>query len=344
MIVSNQTALPSTSGESCSIPCNHCLGTDVEQVGWIDRSGAELRTVICRGCGLVYTDPRPTPEQTRKFYAEEYRLAYKAAYTPRPKHAYRETLRALARVHELKSILQPGQKLLDVGCGGGFFVYALNQHGIQAQGIEPNQGFAGYACDELKVPVQNAFLQDVDFPAGTFDIVTLNHVLEHVEDPAATLSRLSGWIKPNGFLVVEVPNVEATYHAPRNRYHVGHLYNFNRLTLEGIGRRAGLNIHRSTLVTGSRHLHVTFQHPAQPLPPVGELGSPENYQRVRKILRKHTSLAHFTSSVPYVRAARKQWQNFIEWQQTRTAGSGREIVDSLIETVSLDAAGASSSR
>ncbi|WP_437229626.1 class I SAM-dependent methyltransferase [Planctomicrobium sp. SH661] len=335
MITSTHPASRKSAAEHCSIPCNQCLGTDVEQVGSIDRSGAPLRTVLCRGCGLVWTDPRPTPEETRTFYADEYRLAYKAAYTPKPKHAYRETLRALNRVKGIESILKPGQKLLDVGCGGGFFVYALNHHGVSAQGIEPNKGFAGYACSELKVSVQNAFLQDADFPENTFDVVTLNHVLEHVEDPVFTLNRLSKWIKPNGFLVVEVPNVEATYHAPRNRFHIGHLYNFNPLTLEGVGRRAGLSIHKSSLVTGANHLHTIFQRPASPLPPVGDTRMPDNYRRVQKILRNHTSLAHFTSTVPYVRAARKQWKSFVEWQQTRSAGSGREIVDSLIKSGKL---------
>lgn len=316
--------------ESCSIPCNLSEGTDVETVGSIDRSGAPLRTVICRSCGLVWTDPRPSHEETRRFYADEYRLAYKAAYTPKPKHAYRETLRALARVKGIQSILKPGDSVLDVGCGGGFFVYALTQHGMKARGIEPNKGFAEYAANELKMNVQNMFLQDADFPAATFDVVTLNHVLEHVEDPRETLARLSQWIKPNGYLVVEVPNVEATYHSPRNRFHIGHLYNFNTYTLEQIGRRAGLTVHRSTLIPGTKHLHITFQRPATAPSACGDVQNTDNYRHVRNILKRHTTLSHFASPVPYSRVLKKQWQGFIEWTQTRHATSGREIVDSLI--------------
>lgn len=327
---SNSSTLKS---ESCTIPCNLCDGTEVEQVGSIDRSGHPLRTVICRNCGLVWTDPRPSPEETRRFYAEEYRLAYKAAYTPKPKHAYRETLRALERVKGISSILKPGDSVLDVGCGGGFFVYALTQHGMHARGIEPNKGFAEYARNELKMDVQNIFLQDASFPEATFDVVTLNHVLEHVEDPRATLVRLSQWIKPNGFLVVEVPNVEATYHSPRNRFHIGHLYNFNPYTLEEIGRRAGLTIHRSTLIPGTKHLHITFQRPAVAPAPVARVQNTDNYQRVQNILRKHTTLAHFASPVPYTRLLQKQWQGIVEWTQTRHASSGREIVDSLIGSI-----------
>ncbi|SFH58559.1 class I SAM-dependent methyltransferase [Planctomicrobium piriforme] len=327
------TTLPASTAaqpEACAIPCNLCGGTDVEQVGNRDRDGKALRTVLCRGCGLVWTDPRPNTEETRHFYAEEYRVAYKASYTPKPKHAFRETLRALERVQDMGPIVKPGEKLLDVGCGGGFFVYAMRRAGVNAQGIEPNHGFAGYAQSELQVPVQNAFLQDVDFPAGTFDVITLNHVLEHVEDPTATLARLGSWLKPNGYLVVEVPNVESRHHSPGNRFHIGHLYNFNPRTLAGVGRKAGLDVFESRVIAGPRHCHTIFQKPEKASNASINFRSVHNYQRVRGILHSHTSLSHFISPSVYLRVVRKQLKYLGEWQQTRTAGTGREIVESVM--------------
>ncbi len=314
---------------SCSTPCNLCGSEHAEQVGSVDRDGQPLRTVLCQNCGLVWTDPRPDSQQTRKFYSEEYRLQYKATYVPKRKHVYRETLRAIARYQAVASLLRPGMKLLDVGSGGGFFPYVARQQGLDAQGIEPNQGFAEYAQSTFGVPTTNDFLQDVNIPQECFDFISLNHVLEHVEDPCATLAQLRKWLKPDGYLVVEVPNVEATYHAPQNRYHVGHLYNFNPPTLELLGTKAGLTVHRSKLVTSADHVHVTFR-PAAVNVQRNDFTMPENYRRVAGVLHRHTTLRHYASPVPYQRFVSKQLQYLTEKRAVRGDSGPREIADSLI--------------
>ena len=78
------------------------------------------------------------------------------------------------------------------------------------------------------VPVTTGFVQDAAFPAGSFDVVTMYHALEHVEDPSAILSRLRDWMVDQGVLLIEVPNVEAVCIAPAHRFHFAHFYHFNR--------------------------------------------------------------------------------------------------------------------
>ena len=77
------------------------------------------------------------------------------------------------------------------------------------------------------------------FLPASFDVVTMYHALEHVEDPSAILSRLRGWMAESGVLLIEVPNVEAVCIAPAHRFHFAHFYNFNRDALEALGRKAG---------------------------------------------------------------------------------------------------------
>ncbi len=315
---------------SCTNACNLCGEQTAERIGTTDRDGQPLRTVLCHGCGLVWTDPRPDSDQTRKFYAEEYRLQYKSTYVPKRKHVHRETRRAINRYQAISSLVQPGMRLLDVGSGAGFFPYVARQMGLDAQGIEPNQGFAKYAVDTFAVPTTNAFFQDVVLPSASFDLITVNHVLEHVEDPCATLSHLGGWLRTDGFLVVEVPNVEATYHAPQNRFHVGHLYNFNPVNLEHLGAKAGLAVHTSRLVTAQRHIHITFEKPAFDVQSGDDFKLPGNYQRVSSVLRRHTTLRHYGSPVPYTRLLSKQAQYLTEKRAVRGEASPREIADALI--------------
>ena len=317
---------------SCTVACNLCGNQSAERIGTTDRDGQPLRTVLCHTCGLVWTDPRPGSEQNRKFYAEEYRLQYKSTYVPKRKHVYRETLRAIGRYEAIAPLLRPGLRMLDVGSGAGFFPYVARQQGVEAQGIEPNRGFAEYAVATFNVPTTNAFFQDVDFHAESFDVITLNHVLEHVEDPCATLGQLREWLKTDGHLVVEVPNIEATYHAPQNRYHVGHLYNFNPINLEHLGLKAGLAAHESKLVTSGNHIHITFTKPAFAVLQDEVFAIPGNYQRVAAILKRHTTLRHYASPVPYTRFLKKQAQYLTERRAVRDGTRPREIADALIQS------------
>lgn len=312
-----------------AIPCNLCSSVEAEEVGTIDREGNPLRTVMCVRCGLVWTDPRPTEEQTRKFYRDDYRLAYKATYAPRKKHALRETERAIERADRLSQLLQAGTKVLDVGSAGGFFLYVMRQRGADIQGIEPNRGFAEFAQAELGIPTRNAFLQDVNLPLGEYDIATAHHVFEHLEDPTASLKRVRNWVRPGGHVLIEVPNVEARYHAPHNRFHIGHLHNFNPYTLEGIGRKIGLEVVRSTTTPGSDHVVVLFRRPDAPPETSDEFENPANAARVRNILRKHTTLSHYLSITPYIRAATKQVEYVREWLKTQKCRSSRQVVEEL---------------
>jgi 2-polyprenyl-3-methyl-5-hydroxy-6-metoxy-1,4-benzoquinol methylase len=215
----------SQPAEESSIACNLCAGRGVSVLSNKSRSGNPLRTVICRACGLVWSDPRP--HDARQFYEEEYRISYKNAYQPKPKHVLRAGHVAVSRLDKIQGLLSCRKTVLDVGSGGGEFVYLLQSLGHTVQGIEPNKGYAEYSIQEYGLSVQVGFVQDGTFPLDSFDVVTIWHVLEHTEDPGAVLALLRTWLKPDGVLVVEVPNVEATCQAPQSTFHEAHLYNFN---------------------------------------------------------------------------------------------------------------------
>lgn len=92
-----------------TMPCAVCGGQDATVVGVRGRDGAALRSVACRACGLVWSDPRP--HDVRPFYEHDYRQAYKKVFTPRPKHVLRAGRVALDRGARIRDLLRPG--LLD---------------------------------------------------------------------------------------------------------------------------------------------------------------------------------------------------------------------------------------
>jgi SAM-dependent methyltransferase len=135
----------------------------------------------------------------------------------------RQRLRLLAR-H-----LPPPARILDAGAGRGRWVLAARRAGYHASGIEPShRGVASAAA--LEVPVTQSSIAQADLPQASFDGVSLWHVLEHLEDPAADLRRLRRSLRGGGVLLCGVPNLaslqarlggERWYHldVPRHRTH-----------------------------------------------------------------------------------------------------------------------------
>ena len=148
--------------------------------------------------------------------------------------------------------MKSGDRILDAGAGGGEVVYVLRQLGFDASGLEPDEQYARHAREALGVPVATGFVQDAAFPAGSFDVVTMYHALEHVEDPSAILSRLRGWMVDEGVLLIEVPNVEAVCIAPAHRFHFAHFYNFNRDDARGARAESGLRAGADDDLAGRR--------------------------------------------------------------------------------------------
>ena len=320
-----KTTPPHSSG---SLSCDLCGSVDEDELCLTDRDNSYLRTVICRRCGLVYSNPRPDPEQVREYYEHNYRLDYKAVVQPKPKHVYRSSKVALARYHGIAEYLQAGCRVLDFGAGSGEVVYVLRAMGFDASGFEPNRGYAEIASAVLGLPVTHGFYQDANIESESQDFVTSYHVFEHLESPLDALKHVRKWLRPGGCLLVEVPNVEAVCQWPHSRFHRAHLYNFNPATLETTGKKAGFSIVRSWVSSDGGNVATIFQKGKSILPVSGEI--PGNYTRVARIVRNHTTLRHLLSHYPYARPFRSLAARMTERRATRTHQTPKEILDGLI--------------
>lgn len=290
------------------------------------RSGKPLRTVICKSCGLVWSDPRP--HDARQFYEEEYRVVYKSSYTPKPKHVLRAGKVALSRLEKINRLLSSRKAILDVGTGGGEFAYLLQSLGHKVSGVEPNRGYADYSTKEYGLAVQVGFVQESTFPSEAFDVITMWHVLEHTENPGAVLAQLRSWLKSDGILVVEVPNVEATCQSPKSTFHEAHLYNFNVVSLRRLARKHGLHEEWHSISRDGGNLTMFLKRNDLPLAdPV--VSVPGNCKWVSEIIRSHTNLRHHMTPFPYVRAVQRLWRTVAEMRETANFRGGKHLLDSL---------------
>lgn len=99
----------------------------------------------------------------------------------------------------------PGS-LLDVGCGRGHFLSLARRLGWKVQGLEPAQEHAEYGKRKEGLEIVSAPMEEADFEAQRFDVISLWDVIEHVHDPRMTLAQLSRWLKSRGLLLLATPN------------------------------------------------------------------------------------------------------------------------------------------
>lgn len=163
----------------------------------------------CPTCELVYPSPRPRSEYLRGQY-QSGRFASAVIDLQLPSAGYRMQTIFKERVEEIIAPRVPRGRILDVGCGPGHFLAVAAEHGYQVHGVEPNREMATYARSELKLPsVHCGTLSDADYPASSFDVVTLWDVLEHVEEPGALLRDAIRMVKPGGWVFAYTENFES---------------------------------------------------------------------------------------------------------------------------------------
>ncbi len=295
-------------------PCNLCDGSETELIGTRDRRGRPLRTVLCRGCGLVFSDPRPEEAAEQAYYRDRYRQEYKGVFTPRPAQAYRGVLGALDRIARIEHLLRPGAAVLDVGSGAGEFPYVLRSRGYAARAVEPDRACAEFARERLRLNVESRPLAGPAPQGGPFDVITLFHVLEHLVDPRGALRLLATWLAGDGRLVVEVPNVETRTTAPHHRFHRAHLYGFNAVTLAAAGESAGLRAVEHLETPDGGTITAVFAR-GESRTATDRLAV--NSERVRRALDGYTNARHYLGGTVLRQQLRKFRRNARIWRVTR---------------------------
>jgi len=144
-----------------------------------------------------------------------------------------------ARVARITDRLPPG-RVLDVGSGLGVFPARMREAGWQVTALDPDARAVAHARARIGVDaVQADFLTAEDL--GRYDLLTLNKVLEHVEDPVRMLARAHASLAPGGTVYVELPDGEgAAAEGPgREEFFIEHLHVFSMTSTCLLATRAG---------------------------------------------------------------------------------------------------------
>lgn len=193
-------------------------------------SKEDFRICECLACGLLYTMPRPGKEKIGDYYKSQDYYSHqenKKGFIPR----IYEKVKKVNLKHKY-SVATNGLnkgKILDIGCGVGDFLKTLETHGWQGLGVEPSEDARQIAQTRIKAEIiESEALNQI--PDESFDVITMWHVLEHVDNLKWQVAQLQRLIKKQGRIVIAVPNYKsydsqfykelwAAYDVPRHLNH-----------------------------------------------------------------------------------------------------------------------------
>jgi SAM-dependent methyltransferase len=191
---------PSTRGGPHIRPCPLC-GSDAASPGYpyaTEFNSKHFGYHTCGKCKSVFVDPIPDTDTFSKMYAQhEYHDRFYQQDNSLAEY------RASAKL--LSKQLEMGSRVLDYGCGMGHFLIALREQGFTPFGVEfdPDAATAAASRTGCEVISVDAFFSSPI--ARPFDAIHLGDVLEHLPDPATTVSQLIACLRPGGLLYAEGP-------------------------------------------------------------------------------------------------------------------------------------------
>ncbi|WP_460622559.1 class I SAM-dependent methyltransferase [Hymenobacter tenuis] len=184
----------------------------------------------CQACSFQFTNPRPDAAHIGSYYESDEYVSHNSGAGGMINQAYKVArFFTMRRKVALVNKLAPRKgSLLDYGCGTGHFLAAAKSNGWKVAGWEPNARAREEATQRIGQPLP--LLDLAQLPTATYDAITLWHVLEHVHELNDTLQQLIRLLKPDGTLIIAVPNIDsldaqhyrqdwAAYDVPRHLYH-----------------------------------------------------------------------------------------------------------------------------
>lgn len=187
--------------------------------------------------GQSYLETQPVPESLESYYESDAYVSHTDATDSLFEKAYQlvKKITLKQKVRSIGKLRSSENKLLDFGAGTGDFLQVAVNKGWKVYGVEPNEQARNLASKKGLHLLSSL----KELKGEQFDVITLWHVLEHVPNLQETLNRLQVLLKPEGVLVIAVPNYKswdakkyeefwAAYDVPR------HLWHFDREAMKNI--------------------------------------------------------------------------------------------------------------
>jgi 2-polyprenyl-3-methyl-5-hydroxy-6-metoxy-1,4-benzoquinol methylase len=234
-----------TKTEWCSCLCGNADSFDL--IATTDRYGFDQQSVLCKTCGLIFANPRMTPDEAAYFYQSDiYRKIYGGEdYLKALEEKYDSSDQPLEILSHIQKKVHIGPKttVTELGAGGGWNLIPFKKLGATVSGIEHSPTLVELGNRrEL-----NLTAGSLEVLKGRYDLILINHVLEHTHDPVRVLAKLKTHLKPNGTIYVGVPNILCF---DISQFQNAHLYYFSPKNFHYFCNKAGLDVVQSGSARG----------------------------------------------------------------------------------------------
>jgi len=187
----------------------------------------------CGSCGFVFAQKIPTEQELIEYYDGYGRNDYLSPVT-------------IKRYNELLDAMEPfrkSNKLLDVGCGIGYFLEVAKERGWEVHGTEYTDR-AMEICTAKGIQMKQGKLDPANYEPGSFDVITSFEVLEHINNPLEETNNFNQLLRKGGLVYLTTPNFNSLLrHRLKERYNVitypEHLSYYTPSTLKKIFTQCG---------------------------------------------------------------------------------------------------------
>lgn len=218
--------------------CSLCQSKNITLRYPYVRDNKDIQVLECEECGLVFLSS--FNHISDEFYEESGMLNGTVNLKKYRQQSFNDDQR---RANELRSKII-GKKVLDFGCGAGGFLHLIQSHTKYAVGVELDKNINKAINDEGIQCFAN--IEEIE---GTYDVITLFHVVEHLVNPKEILNQLKKYLNTNGIVIIEVPNADDALLTLYNSkpfadftYWSCHVYLYNSFTLQQLVKQAGFKV------------------------------------------------------------------------------------------------------
>jgi 2-polyprenyl-3-methyl-5-hydroxy-6-metoxy-1,4-benzoquinol methylase len=190
--------------------------------------------VICKSCGMIFTNPQPTSETLKWFYESDQRFGESSSH-----------FRELQVKFIQNNVSQDCKTIFDIGAFNGKFLDILKGKGYEVFGIEPSEEGVQQALDHYDIKLINGFFNEEILKTldDKFDVVTIRHVLEHIQSPLDFLKCVIRVTNQNKYIFIEVPDASRPFSDNvADFFSNQHIMHFTEGSLINIANVLGLKI------------------------------------------------------------------------------------------------------
>lgn len=198
-------------------PCPYCK----RNASRVRYDFAVQRILRCPDCGLLYIDPWPSEADMQAVYGEDYfqNTALLTGtsdglfgYSDYVAERFNKQPQYAAIAREVAALLERGKRrprLLEVGCGFGYFLDVAFEADFDVAGLE----FNPFAVERLRrkyaFPILSGAVETIELAPGAYDAVVMFDVIEHLRNPFGALARVHRALAPGGVLVLSTVDAES---------------------------------------------------------------------------------------------------------------------------------------